>query len=126
MLIWIGIILLLAIGIIVRTKLRGYFWKDKKGKKLSLKEFLGRWKNGVEGITPLQQTRTTLLSFLPLFGGLIWGIAITFFGGTYWLTLILCGSFPITLMQFVSNLQKYIKQKKIDEQLKELNKMVKK
>jgi len=124
MLEWVVPVLIIVV-IWIRLKKRGYFWKDKKGKELSFKEFMKRWKNGVEGITPLQQTRTTLWSFLPLVAGILWGITVTFLGKTYWMTLILCGSLPITLIQVLSNYQKYTKQKAVEETLKELNKKTK-
>jgi len=99
---------------------RGYFWKDKQGNKLSFKEFMSRWKSGVVDITPVQQTRTILWSFLPIFAGMLWGIVITFIGKVYWLTLILLGSFPITLVQFIGNFQKYKAQKAAEKAYKEV------
>ena len=101
--------------IIIRVKRRGFFWSDRQGKKLTFKQFMGRYKEGVVNITPLQQTKTTLWSFIPIFAGLIWGIVVTFIGGRLWLTLILGGSTPITSVQFISNLQKYKAQKKAKE-----------
>ena len=98
-----------------------YIWKDKQGNKLTPKQFLSRWKEGVEGTTPLQQTKISLWSFLPLFGGITWGLVTTFLGRTYWLTLILCGSLPLTSIQFLSTWQKYKKQKLINETMMELN-----
>lgn len=96
-----------------------YFWKDKEGKELSLKQFSIRFKDGIVNITPLQQTKTTLWSFIPIFAGLTWGIVVTFLVKTYWLTAILTGSLPITSVQFISNLQKYKAQKKAEELFKE-------
>jgi hypothetical protein len=82
-------------------------WKDKEGKEVHTKEFLIRWKEGIEGITPLQKERTNLWSMLPVFGGIFWGLAVTWIGGTWWLTLVLCGSLPIVSISFISTLQKY-------------------
>lgn len=115
---WIILSVLVLLIIILRVKTKKYFWKDREGKKLSLKEFLSRWKTGMTELTPLQQTRITLWSFIPIFAGLIWGIVVTFLGGTFWLTLILIGSLPITTIQFLSNIQKYSAQKKIEELMK--------
>ena len=95
--------------------MRNYFWKDREGKELSFREFMRRWKEGIVNITPVQQTKTTLISFLPIFGGMIWGIAITFIAKTYWLCLVLIGSLPITAIQFINNIQKY-RQQKLAEQ----------
>lgn len=116
---WILLLLLIILAIILRIRIKKYFWKDKKGKKLTLKQFLSRWKQGITELTPLQQTRITLWSFIPIFAGLIWGIVVTFLGGTFWLMLILIGSFPITAIQFLSNIQKFKSQKKIEELMKQ-------
>ena len=110
---------ILVLILLIRVKKRKYFWKDRTGNKLTLKQFLKRWKNGVINITPVQQTKTTLWSFIPIFAGLPWGIVMTFLGGTYWLTLILVGSFPITTIQFISNIQKYKAQKRAQDAFNE-------
>lgn len=81
---------------------------------------------GVEGIKPHHQTRTVLISLFPVFGGIIWGIVISLMGGTYWLSLILAGSLPITIIQFVNNWQKYRMQKRADNSMKEALKNLKK
>jgi len=107
--------LAIVLIIFVRIKRRGFFWKARDEEKLTFKQFIKRYKEGVVNITPLQQTKTTLWSFIPIFAGLTWGIVVTFMGGTYWLTLILCGSLPITSIQFISNLQKYRAQKRAKE-----------
>jgi hypothetical protein len=111
----VGFILFL---IVVRTKKRGYFWKDRSGKEIGMNEFRKRWWRGIEGITPLQQTKTTLWSTIPIFGGLSWGIVISAMGRTYWLTAILIGSLPITGIQFIGNLQKYRNLKRVEENIK--------
>ena len=96
----------------------------RKLKELGIKGFIKVWGTGVQGITPLQQPITTLWSFLPIIGGLLWGITVTFLGGTLWLTLILSGSLPITVMQIVAAYQKYVRLKAIDKQQRELNKQL--
>lgn len=115
---WIILVVVILIIAILRFK-RGFFWRDRKGKELSSKQFMVRWKEGIINITPLQQTKTTLWSFIPMFAGLIWGIVATFIMGTYWLTLILCGSLPITSVQFISNIQKYRAQSLAEKMMKE-------
>jgi hypothetical protein len=107
--------------LLVRVLIRGYFWKDRKGKRLSFKQFMKRWKTGVEGTTPLQQTTISLWGFPFIFGGIFTGLVIMFFRREYWLILILAGSLPITSMQFLSLWQKYKRQKLIDKQMRELN-----
>lgn len=117
---WFLIVLLLVVGIIiVRIKRRGYFWEDREGNQLSLKEFMERWRKGVEGITPVQQSLTSLWSYPLIFGGLITGIVINIINKTWWILLILAGSFPITIMSVVSLYQKYRSQKKAQDAYEE-------
>jgi len=118
---WIelGIFAAIVLIIFIRIKSRGYFWEDKYGNKLTFKEFTKRFWKGVEGITPKQQTKTQLISQIPIFAGLIWGAVITFINGTYWLTLILVFALPINFMSFLSNLKKYKTQKKAEELMSE-------
>lgn len=87
----------------------------KELRRLGLKQFLKQWAKGVEGITPLQQTVTTLWSFLPILCGIVWGIVVSVMGKTYWLSLVLLGSIPITTIQIISTWQKYKAQKLIQE-----------
>lgn len=117
---WVYILIFLVIVIIVALiKKRGYFWKDKEGNKLSFRQFLGRWKDGVSRATPLQQTRIMLWSFIPVFAGVIWGIVITFMAGTYWMTLILAGSLPLVSVNFLGTYQRLYSLKKVDKLMKE-------
>lgn len=117
---WIVLALFILSVIFVRIKRRGYFWKDKQGNKVTAKEFCQRFKEGVQGITPLQQKRISLWSMLPLFGGLFWGIAVTFIAKIYWLCLLLSASLPITTIQLISTLQQYWSIKKVEEVMKDL------
>lgn len=120
MLIEIGIALAIILIIIVRVKKRGYFWKDKAGNKLTFKQFRKRFWKGVEGISPKQQTKTSLISQVPIFAGLIWGSVVSFISGMYWLAVILIFALPINFMSFISNLQKYKAQKKAEELYKQV------
>ncbi len=115
----LGLFISIIIILLIRMKRRGFFWEDRGGKELSGKQFMGRWKDGIINITPIQQTQTTLWSMIPIFAGLLWGITATFLIGTYWLTLILTGSLPITSIQFIANIQKYRAQKKAKEMMDE-------
>lgn len=123
---WIwGVVIFITVILLIRTKKRGYFWKDKSGKEIGANEFRKRFWQGVEGITPLQQTLTTLWSTIPIFGGLGWGIVISIMGGTYWLAVILVFTFPITGMGFIGGLQKYRRLKAIKETMDEAMGVVK-
>ena len=112
--------LLIILIIIIRVKARGFFWKARNGDELSFKEFMASWRNGIEGSTPLQQTKITLWCMTPILVGLFYGFFVTLFTKMYWLALVLAGSFPITLIQLIALWQKYKIQKKVDETMKEL------
>ena len=86
-----------------------------EGEELNIKEFFKQWKLGIQGVTPLQQIKVTLWAFLPIFGGISWGLVITFIAKMYWVTAILCGSLPLTTIQFISTLQKYLALRKVEE-----------
>ena len=114
----ITVVILLILIRLAAIKRRGYFFKTKKGEKLGFKKFMKRWGEGIDGITPLQQAQTSMWCMLPIFAGLLWGAFITFFGHTYWLTLILVASLPLTAIQFIGSLQKYRKFKIIEIAMK--------
>ena len=115
----LGVFISIILIILIRIKRRGWFWKDRTGKKLTLKQFGVRYKEGVVNITPLQQTKTTMWSFLPIFAGLIWGITVMIIAGTIWMVLILGGSLPIISVQFIGNIQKYRALKRVKEAMDE-------
>lgn len=120
---WIALILFIALIIRARIKKKGYFWEDKQGNKLSFREFTKRWKQGIEGITPLQQTKTQLMGMWITITGIFAGIVVNAFvrltGVWWWLEIILIGSLIVTGVQFIGIYQKYLVQKKIDNAMKE-------
>jgi hypothetical protein len=85
-----------------------YFWKDKEGNELSFKEFMARWKEGIEGITPLQQVKQQLNSTYIIMIGICAGFAISLssFDNLWWLSIILFGAFINSLSQAVGLYQK--------------------
>jgi len=114
------LLVLVLIGIIeFRTLNRGFFWKARDGEELSLKQFFKRWKGGIVDISPLQQTTTTLWSFIPVVAGIVWGISVTLIAGVWWMSLILAGSLPITLIQVIGTYQRYRSQSRADKAFKE-------
>ena len=115
----IGILISIILVLIIKVRSRGFFWKAKDGSELTFKQFLKRYKEGVVNITPLQQTKTTLWSFIPIFAGLIWGVTVMSIAGTWWMVLILGGSLPIISVQFIGNLQKYSALKRVKEAMDE-------
>jgi len=89
--------------------------KDKFGNKLTTKEFFSRWKEGIKSVTPLQQVKISLMGNLFVVVGVIIGLITTFILKTWWLFIILCGSFFLTSMACLANFQKYIILKEINE-----------
>ena len=92
-----------------------YFWKDKAGKELSFKEFMARFKKGLEGITPLQQVKAQMNSTLIMLIGILLGIVVSLLTikTLWWLLIILVGAFFNTLVQYLGLWQK----KKIFERI---------
>ncbi len=83
-------------------------WKGKEGKWITLTEFLSRWKDGIQKITPLQQLQTQMLGMLLIFAGILFGLVIAFRTSLWWLFIILLGSMIVFLSQIVGILQRYI------------------
>lgn len=98
---------------------------DNKGNYLTVKEYLARWKDGIQKVTPLQQIRVQFNSTWISITGIIGGIIICLFNvkGLWWLLLILCGALGnITVMQ----LGQYQKKILLEGLEKEFEKEVKK
>jgi hypothetical protein len=121
---WI-LLVLFILFILIRTKVRGFFWKVRKtGKELSIKEFFGLWKKGIEGITPIQIAKSQVLGNIIVLVGIVSGIIINCLtrikGQWVWIVIILAGSLIITSMSQVSYLQKFWRLKRIDLEIKKL------
>jgi len=109
---------------VIKTKKKGYFWIDKKGRKLTFRQFLRRWRSGVEGITPLQQSKTSLMGIWITMTGIISGIVVNALVRMeniwWWVEIILIGSLVLTTVQFISILQKYYIHKKVEETMRQI------
>ncbi len=112
--------------LILRVIIRGYFWKTKTGEKLKFKEFIKRWKSGVEGITGLQQKKMQLMGIWITISGVIAGIVVNALirvkNMWWWMEIILVGSLILILIQFLGTYQAYKRFKLIDIQIKEIEK----
>ena len=88
----------------------GKFWKDKKGNKLTYRQFMSRWKEGMMGITPYQQTKMQLNSTYIILIGILCGFVVTFFNlkNLWWLTIILGAAFFNTSISALGLWQKKI------------------
>ena len=130
---WIALTIFIVCSIIIfiRTKKRGFFWKVKKtGEQLKFKEFMKRWRRGVEGITQLQISRTEVIGGIIVCVGLISGIvSMAIFRPKdmwWWIIICLSGGLLLNLLGVVGSLQKYWRCKKIEDTIKEINNQRKK
>jgi hypothetical protein len=106
-------------------KTKGIKLTVKKYKELGTKKFFKKWGEGIEGVTPLQQTRMMLIANLIILSGLIFGIFANTLtrlkGFWWWIDIILFGSVIISVVQLIGIYQKYVKLKEVEKTLKELN-----
>lgn len=70
-------------------------WKDKSGKWITPKEFATRFGEGVQQVSPIQQSKVTLLGQSIILMGILIGLFVTF-NQTWWLFIILIGSFIVS------------------------------
>ena len=57
--------------------------RDKEGNYLTTKEFLARWKKGIQSVTPLQQTKISLQGVVLVLIGVLVGIVSSFMIGIW-------------------------------------------
>ena len=86
------------------------FWKDKSGNKLTYNQFMSKWKEGLKGVTPFQQTRMQLNSTYIMLIGILCGFVITLFNlkNLWWLSIILGAAFFNTSISALGLWQKKI------------------
>lgn len=93
--------------------------KDKLGNELTTGEFFSRWKQGIQQITPYQQSAINLMGTVLVLIGVLMGLYATFITKVWWLFIILTGSLFLTSMALLSGCQKYYALKRINQQIKE-------
>jgi hypothetical protein len=91
-------------------------WKDKSGKQLTGKEFLERWKQGMQKITELQQLKITYKNNWIIIIGLIAGIVASSFAfkTLWWLIIVLVGALFNSLVAQLGTWQKIKVQEAIE------------
>ena len=98
-------------------------WKDKQGNKLTYKELIERWKEGINNITPLQKLKTqitaTRISLLGIFLGLI--ITTIAYEDLWWVAIILLGAFINTGVQYLGIAQQRDSLLKHEENCEEMS-----
>jgi hypothetical protein len=123
---YLWILISLFVLTFLRVKIRKYFWKDRQGNKLKFKEFMKRWRSGVEGINGLQQKKMQLMGIWITLTGVIAGIVVNVLirieNMWWWMEIILFGSLILILVQFLGTYQAYKRFKLIDIQMKEIEK----
>jgi hypothetical protein len=87
--------------------------KDKYGKEITRQEFKERFKQGIQDITPYQQTKISMMGSIIVLVGVFAGLYATFINQVWWLFTILIGSLFLTSVTFLGILQKYLALKKI-------------
>jgi hypothetical protein len=82
--------------------------KDKTGKEYTYKEFISKWKEGIEGITPLQQTKSQINGTRLMLVGLLCGIVVLAFKitTTWWIEIILAAGLFNTYISLIGLKQK--------------------
>lgn len=81
---------------------------DKKGNSYTWKEFLVKFKKGVEGITPLQQVKSQINGTYLMLVGLLCGIVVLAFRikTMWWVEIILAAGLFNTFISLVGLIQK--------------------
>ena len=120
----LGFFGLVALTRFIKIKRRKYFARDTEGKEVGFKQFMKRWKVGIEGITPLQQAKTNLMGNWITLTGIVSGIVINALVRVshqwVWIEIVLLGSLILVVIQMIGGLQKYWRFKTIDKAQKEM------
>ncbi len=73
-----------------------------------MKEFFRQWRRGIKNITPIQFSWIQLQGIILIFIGACIGMYISFHNETWWLFLILLGTFTISITNVTQTIQKLI------------------
>jgi hypothetical protein len=93
-------------------------WTDRSGKRIDAKEFLERWKEGMKGITPLQQMKSMQTGYGIMIAGSIFGIVVSAINKLWWLVVILLGNLLINGTSALGNWQKIKQLTMLEKQMK--------
>ena len=89
--------------------------KKRTGERKSIRDFLRETKQGMEKVTPLQQTIITQWGFIISIIGIIWGIIFSIRLHYWWMMVILIGGLIVAGVQFLGNWQKKQILKRMEE-----------
>lgn len=79
-------------------------------------EFFKKWGEGIQSVTPYQQSKISLMSSFLVIIGVCIGLYATF-NVVWWLFIILLGSLGLTTMQILGNIQKFLVLRKMNQQI---------
>lgn len=79
---------------------------NKKGEHKTWREFFKEWKQGMERVSPLQQSYITLFGLIISIIGIIWGIIFSLRIAYYWMSVILIGGLIVAGVQYLGTWQK--------------------
>ncbi len=101
-------------------------FKDKEGNKLTFKEFMTRWKGGIENVTPLQKTKIQLTGTKITLLGLFLGLCVSIYGwkNLWWVGIILIGALINTGVQYLATKQQKKLYQTIEDNFKEADEEV--
>jgi len=94
-------------------------WRDKDGKMIDAKEFKERFNQGLQSVTPLQQTYSIQFGTFIILIGIIIGIITSIITKIYWLTTVLSGALIVNGVSFLGNWQRIRALKKVEEMMKQ-------
>lgn len=93
--------------------------KPTTGEKVTIKEFLRQWREGMRNVTPLQQTTATQFGQFVTLVGVIWGIIFSIRLAYWWMMVILIGGMIVLGVQMLGNWQRKVLLKQMDEIMEE-------
>lgn len=96
-----------------------HVWTDKAGNKLTFKQFISRWKEGMQNVTPIQQIKAQLPSYALILIGVALGLFFSYKSRTWWLFIILLGTLMINSVSLLNLWNRYTMLKKINDEIKE-------
>lgn len=93
--------------------------KPSTGEKVTIKEFFHQWKEGIQKVTPLQQTYSAMFGQVVSMVGVVWGIIFSIIIGYWWMMTILIGGIIVLGTQMIGTMQKLFILKHIDNIMKD-------
>lgn len=93
--------------------------KPSTGEKVTVKEFFKQWKEGMNKVTPLQQTYSQIFGQIISFIGVVWGIIFSIRLSYWWMMTILIGGVIVLMTQLLGTWQKLMILKMMDKVMKE-------